>query len=542
MGIQGNVVDVKKRIIFYGEVELSGSRICRILNIGKAREGAVYILPGLVDSHVHIESSMLTPAQFAKLVVRRGTVGVVNDPHEIGNVLGLEGVKFMLNNAKTVPFKFYFGAPSCVPATNFETSGDELNISDIEKLLEKDEVVCLSEMMNFPGVIFQDKKVLDKISVAKRFGKPVDGHAPGLNGLDLRSYVAAGISTDHECFSMAEALEKISLGMFVLIREGSAAKNFEALYSLISTHPGKVMLCTDDSHPDEILRIGHIDKLIKRGLAKNLDVFNLLQAAVVNPVLHYNLNIGLLQEGDPADFILVDDLTNFEIRGTYINGNCVFDGKNVLFEASKSPLINRFVCEKLTLDDLKIHPESNRIRVIEAIEGELVTHETIAEALIENGNVVSNIDSDILKIVVVNRYKKEKPAVGFIKNLGLKQGALASCIAHDSHNIIAAGVSDEEILKAINRLIENKGGIVASEKGEFIDLPLPIGGILSDEDGTLVAQKYEQLNRFASQLGSSMKAPFMTLAFMSLLVIPKLKLGDRGLFDVEKFQFTSLFV
>jgi adenine deaminase len=539
--IGGKIFDFKNRCFVNGEIWIEGARIVRI-----ERSQGDYsncILPGLIDSHVHVESSMLVPSEFARLVVPRGTVGVVTDPHEIANVLGVKGVEFMIKNAAQVPLKFFFGAPSCVPATDFESSGGILDAATVGVLLERSDIWFLSEMMNFPGVIHESREVMLKIEAARKIGKVIDGHAPGIKGDDLKKYVGTGISTDHECFSLEEALEKIACGMKIQIREGSAAKNFETLWSLVESHPERTMLCTDDSHPDELIREGHMDKIIRRGLAKGLSIFDLLQVCVVNPVEHYGLPVGLLREGDWADFIVVDNLEDFNVQSTYINGLKVFDKhQGVLFNKVVVEPENLFLARPVEPEQLKvILPDVNStVRVIEALDGELITKSF--QWVPPSSVVNSNIEQDVLKLVVLNRYQPDaSPQVGFIRGFGLQKGALASSVAHDSHNVIAIGVSDQEIVAALNLVIENKGGIVAVNGTSKKVLPLPVGGIMSSMDGEKVAKLYEDVDATAKQMGCKLRAPFMTLSFMSLLVIPELKLGDKGLFDVSAFKFVSLF-
>ncbi len=544
---QGIIVDVVGKRQFKGEIAVENGKILRVEE--KEHGNEQYILPGLVDAHVHIESSMTVPSVFARMAVARGTVAVVSDPHEIANVMGVEGIDYMIEDARKAPLKVCFGVPSCVPATPFESAGAVLNPEAVDRLLARDDLHYLSEMMNFPGVVGGFPDVLAKLESAKKYGKLIDGHAPGLMGADLVKYVGAGISTDHECFTYEEALEKIKLGMKVLIREGSSARNFEALYKLIDEYPESVMLCTDDSHPDTLIYEGHIDKLVRRGQEKGLDIYNLLRAAVLNPVEHYGLGVGLLREGDPADFILVDALETFNVLSTWIDGECVYDDGKVLFQASESPAKNVFNRNKITVEDVKLvvqpgeeNKVNRKIRVIVAEDGELVTGQELALPKMENGNLVSDPDQDILKMVVLSRYGDDPAQVGFIKNIGLKKGAIASSIAHDSHNIIAVGATDGDIVAAVNRLVENKGGIVVGSEEKLLDLPLEVAGLMSTRDGEEVAAKYQLLNTEAQKLGTSLKSPFMTLSFMSLLVIPELKLGDKGLFDVTKFEFVDLFV
>lgn len=540
--IFGKVVDLFNREIFDGEVLFENGFIVEIRKSDRSYNN--YILPGLIDSHVHIESSMLTPQQFGKLIVSRGTVATVSDPHEIANVLGIYGINYMIDNAKLSPLKFFFGVPSCVPATSFETAGSSVTSLDVADFLERKEIIGLSEMMNYPGVIFNDPEVILKIKAAQALGKPIDGHAPGLKGDDLKKYISSGISTDHECSSMEEAIEKIKMGMSVQIREGSAAKNFESLYQLIEMYPDQVMVCTDDSHPEDIIQEGHIDKIIRIGISKGLDIFNLLRAASVNPVLHYNLEVGLLRKGDAADFIIVDNLSDFNVLQTYINGNKLFDKGKLHFKLRGFPIeINNFKREDIALSDIKIKALSDSMRVIEVEDGELLTKCGIYPVKKENGFAIPDLENDILKLVVLNRYDNEsKPAVGFIKNIGLKKGAIGTSIAHDSHNLIVVGTTDMDILNCFQALIENKGGLVACNGNTVQSLPLEVAGLMTNKDPNQVAEKYNMLKNKAHEYGSTLKAPFMTLAFMSLLVIPELKLGDKGLFDVNKFEFTNLFL
>jgi adenine deaminase len=466
-------------------------------------------------------------------------VATVSDPHEIANVLGVEGVEFMIENGKKTPFKFNFGAPSCVPATNFESAGAVIDSEGIKKLLENPDIKYLAEMMNYPGVLFDDDEVLKKIAWAKHYNKPVDGHAPGLRGDDLTKYINAGITTDHECFTYDEGLEKLQKGMKVIIREGSAAKNFEALIDLLPEHFENMMFCSDDKHPDDLL-LHHINKLCARAVTKGMDVFKVLQVACINPIHHYNLNVGQLKVGDAADFIIIEDLINFKTLQTYIHGELVFDNGISLIKPVKFKLLNNFNTTKKQVSDFRFESNSKHIRVIEALEGQLVTNELITESLILKGNLVSDIEQDILKMTVVNRYQDQLPAIAFIKNFGLKEGAIASSVGHDSHNIIAVGVSDEAICKAVNLIIKHKGGICAVSNSEVKIMPLPIAGIMSDNNGKTVGFEYAQLDAMAKQLGSTLNAPYMTLSFMALLVIPALKLSDKGLFNGTTFKFTSL--
>jgi adenine deaminase len=536
--IKGNFVDIPGKGIFPAIVTISNGKIESVLKTDLAdASGLDYILPGFIDSHVHIESSMLVPSEFARLAVVHGTVGTVSDPHEIANVCGMAGVEFMIENGRTVPFKFNFGAPSCVPATIFETAGAALDAAAVEKLLERPEILYLSEMMNFPGVLFKNAEVMKKIAAAHRLNKPVDGHAPGLRGTDAKSYIDAGISTDHECFTSEEALDKLKYGMKILIREGSAARNFDALVGLLADHEDAIMFCSDDKHPDSLV-LGHIDQLCARAIAKGIDVFKVLKAACVNPVLHYKLDIGLLRVGDPADFILVRDLTSFKVTKTYIDGEAVAEEGQSLIRPKAAGIINNFACTRKTAQDFEIAWNgAKQIPVIEALDGQLITNRLMMDPAVENGKMISNVASDVLKIVVTNRYQDAPVATGFIKNFRLKEGALASTVAHDSHNIVAVGVNDESIARAVNLLIDCKGGVSFVKAGADMVVPLPVAGLMSNEDGYKVAEQYSMIDRAVKDAGSTLGSPFMTLSFMALLVIPHLKLSDKGLFDGDTFQF-----
>lgn len=537
MQIQGQIVDIENKRIYSGEIIVQNGKITSIIE--KQHNNKNYILPGFIDAHIHIESSMLVPSEFAKIAVLHGTVGTISDPHEIANVLGKEGVHYMIENGKKVPLKFHFGAPSCVPATFFETAGAVIDSEQIKELMAMDDIYYLSEMMNYPGVLFDDEEVLKKIAWAKHFNKPVDGHAPGLRGEPIKKYISAGISTDHECFTYDEAAEKLSLGMKVIIREGSAAKNFEALIDLLPEHYENMMFCSDDKHPDDLI-VGHINLLCARAVAKGFDTFKILQMACINPVKHYNMNIGLLKENDVADFIVVEDLKNFKVLQTYINGELVASNGQSFVKHIDFETPNNFNTSKKQVSEFTIPSNAATIRVIEALEGQLITNEIHCKPKIENRNLVSDVTNDILKMAVVNRYANTKPAVAFIKNFGLKKGAIASSVAHDCHNIVVVGTSDEEICNAVNLIIENTGGICAINGEEQKSLALPVAGIMSNKNGWETGKLYQEIDAMAKQLGSTLKAPFMTLSFMALLVIPDLKLSDKGLFSGKSFAFTDL--
>ena len=581
--ITGKLVDIHQKKIYAAEISVENGKIKSIKenpsgappiensvsSTGEAGaavppplgelEGA-YILPGFIDAHVHIESSMLVPSEFARLAVVHGTVATVSDPHEIANVCGIEGVEFMIRNGKTVPFKFHFGAPSCVPATRFETAGASLDSDAVRKLLQSDDIYYLSEMMNFPGVLNEDEEVMKKIAAAHHLLKPVDGHAPGLRGDDAKKYIAAGITTDHECFSKEEALDKLQNGMKIIIREGSAAKNFEALIDLLHEYPNQMMFCSDDKHPDSLVE-GHINQLCSRAVARGIDLFKVLRAACVNPVHHYKMKVGLLREGDAADLIVVNDLKNFGVLQTYINGELVAEnGKSIpesfRYKGQGRKLINNFSCNKKNIKDFEVKGISDQGKsisnsrwsddkntlqaiAIEALDGQLITNKTSFKPVLEKGSVMSDTDQDILKIVVVNRYKDAPVAKAFIKNFGLKAGALASSVAHDSHNIVAVGVDDENICEAVNMVIEHKGGVSFVSDDTQMIVPLPVAGLMSDADGYKVAEQYSLIDKAAKYAGCTLSAPFMTLSFMALLVIPHLKLSDLGLFDGDKFELVN---
>ena len=539
MIIQGRIVDIENRRIFNGELKVENGKIKSIEKIDQEVEN--YILPGFIDSHIHIESSMLTPSEFARLAVVHGTVATVSDPHEIGNVLGVDGVKFMIENSKQTNFKCFFGAPSCVPATVFETSGAEINGEDIKFLLANPNIKYLAEMMNWPGVLNGDREVLRKIQSSLKAGKPVDGHAPGLMGQQAKLYAAAGISTDHECFTLNEALDKLACGMHIIIREGSAARNFDALIPLLPKYADKVMFCSDDKHPDSLLE-GHINLLARRAVKYGIDPMTVMRVACLNPVKHYRLDVGLLKEGDSADFLVVEDLESFTILATYIRGQLVSKQGRSLLSSVDVTYTNNFKAQTKKPEDFKLEATGTTARVIVVDDGQLVTKEKKLPVKSINGTVASDIDQDILKIVVVNRYFESKPAVALVQNFGLQHGAIASSVAHDSHNIIAVGVDDYSICEAVNEIIKFKGGVAVVSDLEKKSLPLPVAGLMSPDDGYQVADQYIAVDALAKKLGSNLKAPFMTLSFMALLVIPELKLSDRGLFNGTSFEFVPLFV
>ena len=536
--LQGQYVDILNKRIYPATVLIQKGIIVSITECTAAPNQ--FILPGFIDSHVHIESSMLVPSSFARMAVVHGTIGTISDPHEIANVCGLEGVQYMIDNGKKVPFHFFFGAPSCVPATAFETAGAAIDSAATAKLLASPDIYYLSEMMNFPGVLHQDTEVMQKIKAAHAIGKPVDGHAPGLMGEQAKQYIEAGISTDHECFTIEEAVDKLSFGMHILIREGSAAKNFEALYELIDDHPKKIMLCSDDKHPDSLLE-GHINQLCARAVAKGINVFNVLRTACINPVLHYQLPTGFARLHDPANLILVEDLTNFKVLETYIDGQLVAKDGHSLIEPVQATKINQFNAHPITLSDLQLpvaaYPSKDGlVPVIHAIDGQLITNLVWTKPSIIDNKIVADTEKDILKVVVYNRYHAATPKVGLIQSFGFKSGAIASTVAHDSHNIIAVGVDDESILNAINLVVHEKGGISCVQNELSKVIGLPVAGLMSTEDPYQVANDYIEIDKMAKGLGTQLGSPFMTLSFMALLVIPHIKMSDLGLFDGDQFK------
>jgi len=536
-----NRVDVAARRIEQVRVHWSGGVIRKIEVLGAMQPGLPYLIPGFIDAHVHIESSMLTPCEFARLAARHGTVATVSDPHEIANVLGMAGVEYMLDDARQTPFKFFFGAPSCVPATAFETAGAALDAEALQALFQHAEIRYLSEVMNYPGVLSGDEALHAKLALARHLQRPIDGHAPGLCGEALQAYVDAGISSDHECTELAEAEAKLACGMVILIREGSAARNFEALHPLISRYPRQVMLCSDDKHPDA-LQLGHIDRLAARAVALGHDVFDVLQCACLNPIDHYALPVGRLRLGDSMDAVLLEDLTRFTPLKTWVAGQLLASDGRSLWPSVQARIINRFQARRLQTSDFDIPMQDGEIRVIQALDGQLLTYEKHFKPLSSGGKLVADVERDILWLVVVNRYQPSPPALAMIRGFGLRSGALASSVAHDSHNVIGVGADVEALCQAVNTVIAHRGGIACAHEAGVDCLPLPIAGLISDADGDTVAKHYASLDERAKHLGSPLSAPFMSLSFMALLVIPELKLSDRGLFDGQRFAFTSLWV
>lgn len=535
--LSGQIVDVVNSRIFPGSITVKDEKIVEITPLPSAEHR--FIMPGFIDAHIHIESSMLPPSEFARMAVCHGTVATVSDPHEIANVMGVEGIDFMIKSGNRGHFKFYFGAPSCVPATPFETSGFTIDAKAIETLMARDDIHYLAEMMNYPGVLADNPEILKKLEAAKKYGKPIDGHAPMVMGDDIQKYIAAGVSTDHECYDIEDALGKIRLGMKILIREGSAAKNFDTLIPLMAEYPEMLMFCSDDKHPNDLIK-GHINLLVKRAIDKGYKLMDVLRAASFNAVKHYHLDVGLLQLGDDADFIVVDNFDDFNVLQTYVRGRLLAENGVTLMQRRKEEANNNFHAAIIKPEDLRIEDEGKHIKVIACMDGNLITNTIVAMPKVVDGNIVSDTTRDILKMVVLNRYAPAKPAIGFINNFGLKRGAIATSVAHDSHNIVAVGCSDEDIARAVDMLVLTKGGMVACSETEFALLPLPIAGLMSLEEGARVVESYERVDQLAHEFGSHLNDPFMTLSFMALLVIPELKLSDKGLFDVAQFKFTSL--
>ena len=542
--INASVVDPLHQRIYPAQVIVTDGILSSITPTENLPADAPYILPGFIDSHVHIESSMLLPENFARAAVTHGTVGAVADPHEIANVLGVPGIDFMIENGKQVPFHFWFGLPSCVPCTNMETAGAIITANDTERLMQRSDIGFLAEMMNVPGVLFNDAETLGKLAAARAAHKPIDGHAPGLQGEGLQKYAAQGITTDHECTTLEEAEERLKTGICVLIREGSAAHDFETISPLLATHADGLMFCTDDLHPDNLLH-GHINQLVKRAIAKGYPLWNVLRAASVTPVQHYGMPVGLLQQGDSADFVVVDNLQDFTILATAVEGNLFTSLATMPQKCAcadkQDAWPNNFHAQPLKQGALHVKPASS-MRAIIASNGSLLTGEKIFTPTIEDGNAVSDPSRDILKIMVLNRYEAGKPlSIGFINGFGMHHGAIASTVAHDSHNLVVVGASDEAIITAANALISQQGGIAVVDGEGHIDmLPLPIAGLISPLSHEAVAARYSELNCKAHDLGCSFDAPFMTLAFMALPVIPTLKITDKGLFDAAHFQYTTL--
>jgi adenine deaminase len=534
MKVAGNIIDIRNREIYPGVVTVIKDKIVSIER--NANSYDCYILPGFIDAHVHVESSMLLPTEFSKVVVRHGTVAVVNDPHEIANVLGTAGVKAMMENSKKAMIKFFYGIPSCVPATPFDRTGGTISVEETDSLARSGKFIALSEMMNVPGVIHRDPEVMAKLSIARKYNLRVDGHAPGIVDEEtLSRYIGSGIETDHESVTLEEAILKISNGMKILIREGSAAKNYHALKTLIATHTDEVMFCTDDAHPDDLLH-GHINKIVQQALKDGLGLFDVLQVACINPVLFYRLEMGLLREGDFADFIVIKDIDTMQVMFTFLRGKGVFPSDHPAAGWKSGIRPNLFYHDRITEEQVKT-VLTGEIHCIQVRSNEIVTGRMPYTPRAPREPFESDTTADVLKIVYINRYFNSAPRVGFISGIGIKVGAFASCISHDSHNIIAVGCSDIEIVRAINRIIDQQGGLSVVHGDRRLSLPLPIAGIVSEKSAEEVAGSYKTLNDEIRDMGSPLISPFMTLSFMALIVIPAYKIGEEGMFNVEKFEF-----
>lgn len=538
----GNIVDIENESSYPGRIVCRDGKITEISRLDEVPAGSPYYMPGLTDAHVHIESSMMTPANFSKVAVTHGVVNSVSDPHEIVNVLGVAGLDFMSSDAAITRFNVCFGLPSCVPSSHLESAGTTIDAAQTRELMKRSDVCYLSEVMNYPGVINGDREVMDKIAAAKAAGKPVDGHSPGLLGDALLTYINAGISTDHECTTIEEARQRVANGMKVIVREGSAARNFDALADIIDEAPSMTMLCSDDKHPDDLVE-GHIDAMVRRGIGRSIPVWKLLKAAVVNPVKHYSLPSGLMKVGDDATFIAVDNLTDFNVRQTVIGGAVVYDTEQggliepaLMLSSPRGETPNNFNAAPVSAGDMALTPPADGMaRVIVAYDGELLTG-------VETVPVSRLADGFIQKIVVYNRYGNGSPKAAYIKGFGLRGGAIGATVAHDSHNIVAIGTSDDELVKVINALVGAKGGVAVSDASGVELLPLPVAGLMSDESAADIVAKYKILGDKAKDLGCSLRAPFITMSFMALPVIPSLKLTDKGLVDVDAFDFTDIFV
>ena len=548
--IKGHIVDVVRREIYDGELVIEGEKIVEVkrCELPEREKPWPYLMPGFIDGHVHIESSMIVPHKFARIAVSHGTIGVIADPHEIGNVLGVEGVNYMIRSGREAHFNFLFGAPSCVPAVggDIETCGKVIDVKDTEALMARDDIGFLGEMMNYPGVLADDKEVMAKIKAALRNGKPVDGHAPGLTGHQRDRYAAAGITTDHECSTLDEGRSCIKAGMKVIIREGSAAKDYQLLSPLIKESPNMVMFCTDDCHPDDFVR-GHINLIVKRALADGYDLWDVLQAACVNAQKHYKQMWGLLQVGDPATFITVDRISpHFRVESTVIRGKEVFNYNASLpsDQSNKDDHIldlnfpNNFVAVPITADDIDIDLKpGDTVHIIHASDGSLVTQHDEVEL---TGNPLFDSRypwTAVQKIVVYNRYVPgAKPVVGLVRGFDISEGAIAGSVAHDCHNIVAIGSSDEYLVKAINRIVEMRGGQVVVSPDEMLDIPLPIAGLMAPMSGYEIAFRTLCIQDMVKKIGCKMTSPFITMAFMCLPVIPDIKITDRHLMDTKTFS------
>jgi adenine deaminase len=532
--IRGNLLNFSTEEIYGAEIQIQNGKISCVKPVKEDFNNL--ILPGFIDAHIHIESSMLTPSRFAEAVVPHGTTSVISDPHEIANVMGLEGIEYMNRDASSVPLKVLMTVPSCVPATKFETSGAVISQFEVEKLLKKENMVALGEMMNFPGVIHEDPVVMAKLDAAKRIGKPIDGHSPLLSGYELCKYIAAGISTDHECSNLQEVLEKRRLGMKIMLREGSSARNLKDLAA-----SGGDFIVSDDKHPGDLLK-GHIDVMVRKAIEYGIDPFEAVKMVTINPAEHYNLGTGTIYPGKAADIIVVNNMKDMNVERVFIDGNLVAKEGKCLFIVKPLKLPNTFSLKPKKPSDFNVKSSNPTeiVRVIDVVEDQIVTKESSAILDTVKGNLEADLDNDILKISVVERYGFGRISNAFIKGFGLKNGAIATSIAHDSHNILSVGTNSKDIAIAVNTVLRNNGGLVAVFNDDCYSLKLPLAGLMSIKPASEVSSDLNMLHRVVKNMGSKLQSPFMTLSFMALLVIPALKISDQGLFDVEKFDFVDL--
>ncbi|MCD6419769.1 MAG: adenine deaminase [Synergistetes bacterium] len=548
--------------VFSGEIEEGNVAIFRkrIAGIGDYREGkkvidikGAYLVPGLIDGHVHIESSMVDPIEFARAVLSRGTTTVIADPHEIANVAGLTGIEYMLYYTEGIPLNLYIMLPSCVPATKLETSGAEINIVDMIGFVEKHpRILGLGEVMNFPGVLAGDEGLIAKIELLRHKYKKIDGHAPGLSGKELNAYICAFIRSDHESTTAEEAKEKLARGMQVLVREGSVAKNLDALIPFITemNYP-YASFCTDDKHPGDMLEEGHIDYMVRRAIQKGIDPIIAIRMATINTARHYNLrSMGAIAPGYKADMVVTDSLEDFSpklvIKDAQVvarEGRIVTEIVGNKYEIPK-PIKNSFGCPEITLEDIRISATSNRVRAIRVFDESLLTKEEIVEVNFKSGYIEPDTEKDLLQIVVINRYRKEKElSHGFIRGTGLKRGAVATSVGHDSHNLCVIGSNQEDMVLAANTVIRHQGGLVVTVDQKVLEfIPLSIGGLMSTEKMEVVAEKINHMKEILKENGSLLDDLFMTVSFIQLPVIPEIRITDKGIVDARKGEFRSLFV
>lgn len=545
-----NIVNVLSEEIHKADIAIKDGIIA---GIGENYSGekeidiqGAYVTPSFIDGHVHLESTMMLPSEFAKVALPAGTTTVIIDPHEISNVLGLHGISFMHEAVKNLPLDVYTMLPSCVPATPFETSGFDLNSYDLSLLIDKPWVLGLAEMMNFPGVLNQDNNVMAKLELAKSRGKCIDGHAPYLHGKDLCAYIASGVKSDHECTTPDEAVEKLRLGMYVMIREGTAAKDLDALMPVLKTcNTRKCIFVTDDRHPADLKE--HINGMVRRAVEAGVDPVKAVQIASLNTAEYFGLkNLGAIAPGYKADLLILPDLKTFKPDLVIKNGVVAAENGKLIAELPENEALavrNSVNVRWITPEDFRIEANGSKVTALEVIPHQLITKSVVSEVKIEDGNAVSNIDNDTLKICVIERHRATgNIGKGFVKGFNLKCGAIASTVAHDSHNMIVIGTNDADMYAAAVALIKCKGGKVVVKDGEVIsELPLPIAGLMSDRDFDYVVNKCEELNKTAHSIGCRIEDPFMTMGFLSLPVIPELKVTDKGVFDTNKFDFIDIF-